>query len=69
MPYRPAPWEIAGKNRRELSLFPGVIRRGNAEKKCEKRVNTRENAQTRASILLSLQAAAHAHSIVLSGNF
>jgi hypothetical protein len=48
---------------------PGVIRRGNAEKKSQKRVNTRENGQTRASTSLWAQPAAHAHLVVLSVNF
>jgi hypothetical protein len=52
-----------------MELFPSVIRRRNAKEKCQKRVNTRENGQTRALILLWLQAAAHAQSIVCSGDF
>jgi hypothetical protein len=35
-----------------MELSPGVIRRGNAEKKSQKRVNTRENGQTHASTSL-----------------
>jgi hypothetical protein len=52
-----------------MELSPGVIRRGNAEKKSQKRVNTRENGQTHASTSLWVQPAAHAHSAVLSGNY
>jgi hypothetical protein len=52
-----------------MELSPGVIRRGNAEKKSQKRVNTRENGQTHASTSLWVQPAAHAHLAVLSGNF
>jgi hypothetical protein len=48
---------------------PGVIRRGNAEKKSQKRVNTSENGQTHASTSLWVQLRAHAHLVVLSGNF
>ncbi|PYJ21330.1 MAG: hypothetical protein DME92_06925 [Verrucomicrobia bacterium] len=69
MPYWLAPWEIAWKHRLETQLFPSVSRCGNAEKKCRKRVNTRENGQMHASTSLWLQSAAHTHSIVLSGNF
>jgi hypothetical protein len=69
MPHWLAPWEIAWKNRREMELFPSVSRRGNAEKKCQKRVNTRENGQMDASTSLWLQPAAPAQSIVLPGNF
>lgn len=69
MPYRLAPWALAYKKRPHMELFPSVIRRRNAKEKCQKRVNTRENGQTRALILLWLQAAAHAQSIVCSGDF
>jgi hypothetical protein len=69
MPHWLAPGEIARKNQGEVELFPSVSRRGNAEKKCQKRVNTRENGQMDASTSLWLQPAAHAQSIVLSGNF
>jgi hypothetical protein len=69
MPQWLVAWVIARKNRQKTELFSSVIYRGNAEKKCQERVNTRENGQTRASILLPLQAAARAQSIVLSGNF
>jgi hypothetical protein len=69
MPYRPAPWEIAWKNRGVMQLFPDVICGRTAEKKCQKRAKTRENGKTRASILFRLQAAAHAQLVVLSGNF
>jgi hypothetical protein len=46
-----------------------MICRGNAEKKCQKRVNTRENGQTHASTSLWLQPAAHVRSVVFWGNF
>src|SRR5438046_5225140 len=52
-----------------MELSPGVIRRGNAEKKSQKRVNTRENGQTHAPTSLWVQPAAHAHLVVLSGNY
>jgi hypothetical protein len=68
MPHWLAPWEIARKNRREMELFPSVIYRETAAKKCQKRVNTREKEQTRASTSFWLQSAAHAQSIVLSGD-
>jgi hypothetical protein len=69
MPHWLAPGEIARKNQGEVELFPSVSRRENAEKKCQKRVNTRENGQMDASTSLWLQPAAHARSVVLSGNF
>jgi hypothetical protein len=52
-----------------VELSPGAIRRGNAEKKSQKRANTRENGQTHASTLLWVQPAAHAQLVVLSMNF
>jgi hypothetical protein len=52
-----------------MELSPGVVRRGNAEKKSQKRVNTRENGQTHAAKSLWVQPAAHAHLVVLSMNF
>jgi hypothetical protein len=52
MPHWLVSWEIARKNQGEMDLFPSVIRRGNAEKKCQKRVNTRENGQMHASTSL-----------------
>jgi hypothetical protein len=52
-----------------MELSPSVIRVGNAEKKGQKRVNTSENGQTRASTALGVQPAAHEHLVVLSGNF
>jgi len=69
MPQWPRPWEIAPKNRCKMELFPYLIHRGNAEEKCQKCVNTRENAHTHAPRLLRLQAAPHARSIVFLGNF
>jgi hypothetical protein len=51
-----------------VELSPGAIRRGNAEKKSQKRANTRENGQTHASTLLWVQPAAHAQLVVLSMN-
>jgi hypothetical protein len=52
-----------------MELSPGVIRRENAEKKSQKRENTRENGQTHASTSLWVQPAPHAHLLVLSMNF
>ena len=52
-----------------MELSPGVICRANAEKKSQKRVNTRENGRTHASTSLWVQPAAHAHLVVLSINF
>jgi hypothetical protein len=69
MPHWRAPWEVARINQGEMELSPGVIRRGNAEKKSQKRVNTRENGQTHASTSLWVQPAAHGHLVVLSMNF
>jgi hypothetical protein len=69
MPHWPAPRGIARKNRRDMCMIPSVVRRRNREKKCENRVDTRENGQARSSMSLWLQPATHTHSIVLSGNF
>jgi hypothetical protein len=52
-----------------MQLFPSMICRGNAETKCQKRVNTRENGQTHASTSLWRQPAAHVRSVVFLGNF
>jgi hypothetical protein len=69
MPHWLTPWEIPRKYRRERELFPSVSRRGNVEKKCRKRVNTREKGEMHASTSRWLQPATHTHSIVLSGSF
>ena len=69
MPHWLAPWVIAGRSQGEMELSPRVIPRGNAKKKCQERVNTRENGQTHASTSLWIQPAAHAHLVVLSGNY
>jgi hypothetical protein len=69
MPHWLAPWVIARRSQGEMELPPSMIRRGNAKKKCQERVNTRENRQIDPSKSLWFQPAAHAQSIVLSGNF
>ncbi len=69
MPHWLAPWVIAGRSQGEMELSPSVIPRGNAKKKCQERVNTRENRQIHPSKSLWLQPAARAHSVVLSGNY
>ncbi len=69
MPHWLAPWLIAGRSQGEMELFPSVIPRGNTKKKCKEPVNTRENSQIDPSKSLWFQPAAHAHSVVLSGNY
>jgi hypothetical protein len=69
MPHWRAPWEVARINQGEMEPFSSVIRRGNAEKKWQKRVNTRENEQMHASTSQWLQPAAHAYLVVPWGNF
>jgi len=69
MPHWPAPREIAHENGHKMGLFPSVSRLGKVEKKCQKRVNTRENAQIDTSTSLWLRPAARAQYIVAVGNF
>src|SRR5438105_7883352 len=68
MPRWLPPWVIAGSRQGEMELSPSVIPRRNAKKKCQERVNTRENRQIHPSKSLWLQPAARVHSVVLSGN-
>jgi hypothetical protein len=63
------PWEIAGSSRALIEALAGVIRLSTAQKSCQERVNTRENASKRRSVSLYRQARAHPQSIVLSRSF
>ena len=69
MPHGLAPRAIVQKDQPEIELIPSVRCRRNPGEKREKRVNTRENRELRFSMAPSVQSAAHAHSIVCSGNF
>src|SRR5882762_7104271 len=69
MPHWLAPREIAHENGHKMGLFPSVSHLGKVEKKCQKRVNTRENAQIDTSTSLWLRPAARAQYIVAVGNF
>ncbi|HJW39202.1 MAG TPA: hypothetical protein VJ420_11365 [Candidatus Udaeobacter sp.] len=51
-----------------MELISSVIRWRNPEKKCEKRVNARENRELHAEMPPWLQPAARAQSIVCSGD-
>jgi hypothetical protein len=64
-----APRDVARKNQGERKLFPSIKPWGNGKKKGQKRVNTREKGQMRASTLLLLRPAACAQLLVLSGDF
>jgi hypothetical protein len=68
MPHGLAPRAVVPKNQAEMELISSVIRWRNPEKKCEKRVSTRENRELRAEMPPWLQRAARAQSIVCSGN-
>jgi hypothetical protein len=68
MPHGLAPRAVVPKNQPGMELISSVIRWRNPEKKCEKRVNTRENRELRAEMPPWLQPAARAQSIVCSGN-
>jgi hypothetical protein len=69
MPQGAVPWEIAGSSRAIIELLPSVIRLSTAQKNCQKRVNTRENASKRRSVSLYYEARAHPQSIVFSRSF
>jgi hypothetical protein len=68
MPHGLAPRAVVPKNQPEMELISSAIRWRNPEKKCEKRVNTRENRELCAEMPPWLQPAARAQSIVCSGN-
>ena len=68
MPHGLVPRAVVPKNQPEMELISSVIRWRNPEKKCEKRIDTRENRELRAEMPPWLQPAARAQSVVCSGN-
>jgi hypothetical protein len=61
--------EIAASSRALIELLPSVIWLSTAQKNCQERVNTRENASKRRLVSLYHQARAHPQSIALSRSF
>jgi hypothetical protein len=63
------PWEIARSSRAIIELLPRVIQKSTVQKKCQKGVNTRENASSRREVYVYHEARAQQQSIVLSRSF
>ena len=63
------PWKIAHSSGAIIELLPRVIRRSTVQKKCQKGVNTRENASRRRAAYVYHEARAHQQSMVLSRSF
>jgi hypothetical protein len=63
------PWEIARSSRALIESLASVSRLSTAQKNCQERLNTRENASKRRSVSLYHQARARPQSIVLSRSF
>ena len=63
------PWEIGRSSRPIIELLPSVIRRSTVQKKCQKSVNTRENAAKRPAVYVHHEAHGQQQSIVLSRSF
>ena len=63
------PWEIGRSSRPIIELLPSAIRRSTVQKKCQKSVNTRENAAKRPAVYVHHQAHGQQQSIVLSRSF
>src|SRR5437899_11327722 len=63
-PHGLVPWEIGRSTRTIMELLPSVIRKSTVQKKCQKGVNTRENASRRRSASLYQQTRAHPQPIV-----
>jgi hypothetical protein len=68
-PHAPLPWKIAHSSGATIELLPRVIRNLTVQKKCQKRVNTREDASRRRAAYVYHQACAHQQSIVPSRSF
>lgn len=69
MPHAPAWWKIAHSSGAIIAALPGVVRGSIVQKKCQKGVNTRENASRRRAAYVYHEARAQQQSIVLSRSF
>ena len=63
------PWKIAHSSGAIIELLRRVIRRSTVQKKCQKGLNTRENASRRRAAYVYHEARAQQQSIVLSRSF
>src|SRR4029453_15539632 len=68
-PHWPVPCEIACSSWPIIEALPSMIRRLTVQKKCQKGVNTRENASSRRAVYVYHDACAHPHSIVPARSF
>ena len=63
------PCEIASSSWPIIELLSSMIRRSTVQKKCQKGVNTRENASRRRAVYVYHDPRAHPQSIVLARSF
>ena len=68
-PHGPVAGEIARSTWPIIELFPSMIRRSIVQKRCQKDVNTRENALSRRAVYVYHDGRAHAQSILLARSF
>src|SRR4029453_8187629 len=68
-PHAPVPWKIARSSRPIIELLPSVLWRSTVQKKCQKGVNTRENASRRRAVYVYHEARVHQRLSVLSRSF